>query len=295
VYKELCVSVEIDGKDLVLEDRYKNLYPNDALLCESNCTYNHTEFELERIVCSCTYKQIFDFNRREFERTDILNDGNFTLTKQSPANGEVIKCLTKVSIIKNVAFYYCAAMVAAQVVMLLVSAIYGMKSLSSNLITLMGKANNLDMGNNLNKENNRLKTENEIIPTTQRALNNPPKKNNSEQSDEENEGNIEFNKNIAFNGNKLFDLDLSKTDINNKNISEYSQNSKNDDNAEGKKAEYIPQEYNFMYFKLNDQGQRKKIERSKLPFEVNPDTKILLQRKPGVVYEPEYINVLHLL
>ena len=39
VYKDVCVGVEINGKDLVLEDRYENLYLNNINLCEDNCTY----------------------------------------------------------------------------------------------------------------------------------------------------------------------------------------------------------------------------------------------------------------
>ena len=49
IYKNFCRGLEIDGKDLVFEDRYKYLYPNDKILCESNCIMNNTDFELERI------------------------------------------------------------------------------------------------------------------------------------------------------------------------------------------------------------------------------------------------------
>ena len=44
LYKDVCTSIEIDGKDLVLEDKYEFLYPNGALLCESNYTFNNTDF-----------------------------------------------------------------------------------------------------------------------------------------------------------------------------------------------------------------------------------------------------------
>ena len=45
------------------------------------------------------------------------------------------------------------------------------------------------------------------------------------------------------------------------------------------KAEFIPQEYNFKLFNKNDKGVLKKIKRSKIPFEVNKDTQILIERK----------------
>jgi hypothetical protein len=65
LYKDLCIGIEIDGKDLVFEDRYEALYPNGALLCESNCTYNRTDFEEERVNCKCNYKEDIDFKRVE--------------------------------------------------------------------------------------------------------------------------------------------------------------------------------------------------------------------------------------
>ena len=57
VYKDLCLGIELEGKDLVLEERYNYLYPNNKSLCESNCTMNNTDFDLERINCLCTYKR----------------------------------------------------------------------------------------------------------------------------------------------------------------------------------------------------------------------------------------------
>ena len=80
VYKDLCLGIEIDGKDLVLEDRYKYLYPNNVTLCESNCTMDSTDFVLERINCKCTYKEIIDFKRVDQDTNDILNDPNFHKT-----------------------------------------------------------------------------------------------------------------------------------------------------------------------------------------------------------------------
>ena len=49
IYSDICIPIEIDGKDLVLEDRIKYLYPNYSF-CESLCTYDYTDFEGERIL-----------------------------------------------------------------------------------------------------------------------------------------------------------------------------------------------------------------------------------------------------
>ena len=59
---------------------------------------NNTDFNLERINCFCTYKETFDLNRKDEETNDVLNDPNFYKPTQSNANGEIIKCLSKIDI-----------------------------------------------------------------------------------------------------------------------------------------------------------------------------------------------------
>ena len=56
------------------------------------------------------------------------------------------------------------------------------------------------------------------------------------------------------------------------------------------KAEFMPMNYNFKYFKTNEKGVIKKIERNQLPFKVNPSTKYLLERKENINYEPNYLE-----
>ena len=56
------------------------------------------------------------------------------------------------------------------------------------------------------------------------------------------------------------------------------------------KTEFMPMEYNFKFFKLNDKGVIKKIERNKLPFKIKNNTKYILERKEGVSYSPNYLN-----
>ena len=47
-HKDLCKHVEINVKDLILEERYNYLYPNNASLGKSNCRMNDSNFDLER-------------------------------------------------------------------------------------------------------------------------------------------------------------------------------------------------------------------------------------------------------
>ena len=122
--------LEINGKDLVLEDRYNQLFPNNVSLCENNCTLFYTDYELGRVNCKCNYKEIIDFNRDEPATSDLLNDPNFAKPSQSGANAEIIKCLTQIKlkdILNNEAFYYSAAVTLAEISMVFVAAFHGFK------------------------------------------------------------------------------------------------------------------------------------------------------------------------
>jgi len=97
-------------------------------------------------------------------------------------------------------------------------------------------------------EKKKFKTKKEkvgYIKTTERNLDNPPKKNNDE----------------------------SKVDNNN--------NNNNDKNE----IQFIPEEFIFLYFNDTDKGVRKQIEKKFVPFEINKNTKVLLQKMKGVDYK----------
>jgi len=285
IYKNLCTGIELYGKDIVFEDRYETLYPNGALLCESNCTYNNTDFAEERVNCKCALKQGIDFNRKEEEKNDLVNDPNFHLPEQSSSNIEVMKCLSKLkvkdAIVNNEAFYYCAAVTVLVGSMTCITAFYGIKSASASIANISPQPQS-----NVNGLESQKKFDNNEIKSSRRNLNNPPKKdgtniNDEDDDDEGDHGNIIEHKNIGMNYNVNKDTNdiLAESEELNGNKIDYSQ-----------KAEYLPQQYNFKYFKLNDKGVIKQIERSKLPFKVSQDTKYLLERKKGVEYHESYLN-----
>ena len=326
VYKDLCTGVDINGKDLVLEDRYYYLYPNNISLCESNCTMKNTDFELERINCMCTYKEIFDFNRIDEDTNDILSDPNFEKPKQSNANGNIIKCISKINkqdgIIKNEAFYFCIISGGIEISMVLVTVFKGIVELAKFMNSMMNTNRAKPDINNLtgNKDINNANSSNRII-------NNPPKKNeeNSKETDS-NKGNILIRKSIKIsipNNIKNSFNDISeKSMINNDNNGNYGfpmksnlyknrnlsnkflsndkkqttmMNTRNNlVNRNSKynniKAEFIPPKYNFKYFKPNDKGVIKRIYRSQIPFKIEPDTKILLEGKYDISYNENYLN-----
>jgi len=127
-----------------------------------------------------------------------------------------------------------------------------------------------------------------IINSTNRALNNHPKKNNEEDGDDvDNEDN--FNNTIL---EKDLDSEKNKNDITRK--SQINKEIIFDKNKilslTNNKAEYIPQDYNFKFFKSSDKGVIKPIDISEIPFDINPDSKLLIERRRGIDYEKDYLH-----
>ena len=287
IYTHFCKELEINGKDLVFEDRYKNLYPNNKLLCESNCTYNNTDFDLERVNCNCTYKDVFDFNRKEGEINDILNNPDFYLPTQSSTNAEIIKCLfnftLKQAIIKNEMFYCCSIMTLAQIVLVLISSCVSIKNMINDIRHILNKVNIKNYFLKKNKLKMNMFNNNNIISSTNRELNNPPKKNKDNEDNDIEKIDEEFNNTIL---EKDSDTNNSKGNKDNEIILDQNKIYSSTNN----KAEYIPPDFNFKFFKPKDKGVMKKIDRSEIPFDINPDTKYLIERREGIDYAEDYLN-----
>ena len=253
IYKNFCRGLEIDGKDLVYEDRYKYLYPNNKLLCESNCTMNNTDFELKRVNCLCKYKEIFNFYRKEEEANDKFNDPHYFIPTQSPANAELIKCLFKFSlkqdIIKNEAFYICFIVISAEIAILFINVVYGVNGVANNIKKALS-----NMGEKFRKNKNNQNKNGNIITTSNKPLNNPPRRSNNEE-------------------------EKGSSNMDNDNISSESNNIEVRNGGDIIKSEYISSEYCSKFFKQNEKGIIKKIERSKIPFAIKHDTKYLIDKK----------------
>ena len=308
VYKDYCRSLEIDGKDLIFEDRYKYLYPNDKILCESNCIQNNTNFDLERIICLCSLKDDFNISRQDDRSIDIFNDPDITLPTQSKYNAEVVKCMFNFSlnetIFYNEAFYYSSIITVAQIAMMFISGFSGVKNAVGNIRHLLSKLNSKKSFGNKKSNSKRIKfKDNNIISTTSRPLNNPPK--NDKYKEKYNED-IDFDSDEGEKNNNTileYDLDSNNDEGVNYEINikkgvkpdnkdqEIVNDNKNKNSSESKtKGEYIPPEYNFKFFRPKDKGVMKKIERSQIPFEVNPDTVYLIERRKGIEYPEDYLN-----
>ena len=186
IYNDMCYSFEVDGKDLVLEDRVKYLYPYYSL-CEANCSYSYTDFELERIFCNCPLKSELDLKR---ERKFIVNPNNIDeiISKQNgPTNIPVLKCLSKLSennkINKNGGFFYSLIIMIFEIGLLFITIFYNYKIFKNKIIKNIINNNNEEKEINIETIENgkreikaNYKNNDIIYKTSERNLDAPPKK-----------------------------------------------------------------------------------------------------------------------
>ena len=85
---------------------------------------------------------------------------------------------------------------------------------------------------------------------------------------------------------RTFHINNNLANINNEGIT----NVKVNNNYLNQKAEFIPPKYNFKFFRISDNGVVKRVQRSEVPFKINPDTKILLEYKEDIPYPKNYLK-----
>ena len=178
IYSDICVAVEVDGKDLLLKDRIDYFYPQMSL-CENNCTYNHTDFVNERIYCDCSYKIEFDFER-EYSSSLEINYEKVKKDQGSNSNIGVIKCISNLksskSIKGNGGFIFLLIVIIIEVALLFIIVFYGISSLLNKLKNKMKKEESGEYDkievNVVTNNNSSEKKEKD----SQRTLNAPPKR-----------------------------------------------------------------------------------------------------------------------
>ena len=70
-YTDFCTPVSLGGNDITLEDRKKDIYPNNITLCKSNCKYSGVNIEERRVICSCI------INNKTDDEVGVQNKENF--------------------------------------------------------------------------------------------------------------------------------------------------------------------------------------------------------------------------
>ena len=263
IYIDICKQVEIDGIDLVLQNRIDYLFPNYSF-CESICIYDYTDFEGERIYCNCSIKSGINVDRPheikiyEFNQTETDNN------QKGPTNLPVLKCVSKAKIAGNAGFYYCIIFIAIEIGLLMAIVFYGISSLVEKIKSKTLKNNNKDTNKEKkgieynNSENDKIK-ENKIDKTLkyknehnidnsnskrkfkskdkkEKKVHNPPRKGiNTDEEDvkdkdevinienEKNKTNKKKERNIKINIDEKNNFDIFSEQNNNSEVDKYLQ------------------------------------------------------------------------
>ena len=112
-YTDKCTAASMNGDDIILADRLKEIYPKNISLCPSGCSLNMAEFESKRLNCSCSVayaSQIFSEISDE-ELLNIQSDNSFTTYVADRVNYKVFFCYIVLKravftdYLKNIGFY----------------------------------------------------------------------------------------------------------------------------------------------------------------------------------------------
>jgi len=178
IYSNICYPIEVEGKDLTLENRISYFYPNYSF-CESSCAYDYTDFEGERIYCNCSIKLKIDIDRPQGAKLSEYNKEETDNNQMGPSNLPILRCLSKVKIGGNPAFYVCLIFLLVHICLLFIVIFKGIASVINSINRKMYKDETINDSNveedyKMTVKNN----ENNNGKTSERKLNNPPKKNN---------------------------------------------------------------------------------------------------------------------
>ena len=246
VYTDLCQDCVINGKDLVLKDRPNYLYPLKASLCENNCTYAYTDYKLERVNCYCSYKKILDFDRvhkltDSSVDIDVVNDN-----QKGPSNFAVLNCFKNISVKNNGLFYFVAIILLVLLTLLILGYCPGLSVLKKYIYESVNES----LKDDRVYENQKTRNQNPVTTESKR-----PQYASSERNFNEEENNVSN--------------PPPKNDADEEN---------DDDDLKEKNAEYIPEQYDHLFFSEKDNGVTKKVRRGKIPFKVQDTTKFLYQK-----------------
>jgi hypothetical protein len=178
IYSNICYPIEVDGKDLNLENRISYFYPNYSF-CESSCIYDYTDFEGERIYCNCSIKLKLDIDRPQGAKLSEYNKEETDDNQMGPTNLPILRCISKVKIGGNPAFYVCLIFLLVQICLLFYVIFKGISSVIGNINKKMFKKEEINDSNVEEDFKMTVKNKEDIIgKTSERKLNNPPKKMN---------------------------------------------------------------------------------------------------------------------
>jgi len=109
-YNDTCSPANLYDNDITLEDRQKEIYPNNVTLCKSNCEYKSVDIEIKKINCYCNLNINKNYTLNYEDNNFIIeDDGDFFDYLLDKINYKIFKCYKLVfniqNLITNISFY----------------------------------------------------------------------------------------------------------------------------------------------------------------------------------------------
>ena len=93
-YTEKCSPAYINGNDITIKDRLKDIYPQNITFCPKRCKLDSVEINYERLNCYCDISFIeknFDLNLTE-ENLTVVSEENFFVYLLDMLNYKIFGC-----------------------------------------------------------------------------------------------------------------------------------------------------------------------------------------------------------
>ena len=272
IYSNICYPIEINGKDLILENRISYFYPNYSF-CESMCTYDYTDFAGERIYCNCTIKSGIEIDRPHNVKIVEYNKNETDNNQIGPTNIPVLKCISLAKIKGNGAFYFCIIFIIVEFALLLIFIFQGKSALTDKI---RDKAFNGEIYNGKSSDEdekiNKIKVNNNVYKytstngnlneknakTSERDLDAPPKKDKYNNNSEEKQNNKKDVIKIKTSKNKKKSKEFEKIIDEKNNFDIFSGSDNNNENEKNNNNEIKSNDINS-----NDNNNYNKIELKK--------------------------------
>ena len=93
-YIDKCSAANINGNDIVIKDRIKDIYPYNISFCSNDCILTNIDLESKRVNCSCKISdnnKSIELNNSESE-ININDNDNFFIYLLDKINYKIFKC-----------------------------------------------------------------------------------------------------------------------------------------------------------------------------------------------------------
>ena len=132
-YHDICSPAHLYDNDIIIKDRKKDIYPNDAIFCKENCYYNGIIIEEKRIICNCNLNVN---NKNNDDKKDFLKEedkDNFFNYLLDNINYKIFICYGLISsfnnLKNNISFYVILFIILINIIFNLVFYFYSISKL----------------------------------------------------------------------------------------------------------------------------------------------------------------------